>query len=80
MSKKNILICIMLLFLVSSGCRSSTEFGECTGFMDKDNPNLRYDLSIRNVVIGGLFFSTIFVPVIVAAKQYKCPVGDAANE
>lgn len=61
----------------SVACTDNTEYGECLGIDDEDrrDPNLVYDMSTWNVVVGVLFFSTVIVPVWVALDETYCPVG-----
>lgn len=68
---KTILMCVCLGML--AGCQSRNELGDCIGLMDDPDPKLHYKLSIRNVVVGGIFFQTIFAPAIVVATELQCP-------
>ena len=70
---KNLLI-LGALFLFTS-CASRTDFGECVGVNDDRNPDLVYQVSARNVVIGVIFAEMIFPPILVILNQTFCPVG-----
>lgn len=76
--KKTIATMLLALTMVfASGCRSSTSYGECVGIQEEDQmkPNLQYKLSVRNTVLGVIFFETIFAPAIWLFADFKCPVG-----
>lgn len=73
--KKVLSILMLVATLFMAGCASETEFGPCVGAFDDRNPNLHYELSIRNVVIGVFFSETIVVPVVVIATETVCPTG-----
>ncbi len=71
---------VLIGMLALAGCRGSTEYGECVGIQDayqaeQQHPDLEYKLSVRNTVLGIIFFQTIFAPVIWLAADFKCPVG-----
>lgn len=40
---------------------------------------IEYKVSTRNVVVGVLFFETVFTPVIVAINETYCPVADTTT-
>jgi hypothetical protein len=61
--------------MASMGCVSRTEYGECVGLFDDRDPSLRYETSVRNVVIGAVLIETLIVPAFVVATQWHCPVG-----
>lgn len=75
MKKLIIVACLLAL----AGCETRTDYGECKGAFDQRSPQLEYKLSIRNTVLGVVFFETIFVPVIVVANDAVCPVGPASK-
>ncbi len=75
MKMLRILVLPMLLLLLTAGCTSKTEYGECIGFFDEDNPHLQYKLSIWNTFIAVVFSETLVVPIVYAADYAKCPVG-----
>lgn len=66
---------LALTLLVSVGCVDSTGYGDCVGLMNQDqkDPDLNYELSVRNVVVGVIFIEMLFPPIIVALDQYECP-------
>lgn len=63
------------LLLALAGCTSSTPYGECIGAFDQERPELVYKPSVRNIVVGILFFELIVPPVVVLVDEIKCPVG-----
>jgi hypothetical protein len=65
----------LVIVALLSGCTRETSFGECVGLADKKDPELRYELSYWNVGIGVVFWETVIVPIVVAAKQLECPRG-----
>lgn len=62
------------LALFAQGCTSSVKGVPCVGLMDTKKPGVEYELSIWNILVAVVFSETIIVPIIVAAKQYECPV------
>lgn len=62
------------LALLMTGCVTSNSRGVCIGLFDDKKPGVDYELSIRNVALGFIFSETIIVPVVVAAKDFECPV------
>jgi hypothetical protein len=68
-----ILLASMMVMLV--GCSSSTQYGDCVGLGEEQNPNLKYRISAQNVAVGILFFSLVIPPVVVVADEFYCPVG-----
>jgi len=70
----------MAIFLIAallSGCVSRTDYGQCVGLGDKQNPKLRYRVSARNVIVGIVFVELIAPPVYVVLDETFCPVGPA---
>ena len=72
MKKLTILFIFIVLF---SGCSTRTEYGDCIGVLDDENPSLLYKLSAWNLFIGVFFSSLIVPPIIVLANETICPVG-----
>lgn len=68
-------ILITLVGLILAGCESSTQFGNCVGISDKQNPKLEYKVSARNLIVGILFAEVIVPPIIVVTNETYCPVG-----
>ncbi len=68
---------VMMLAMVVglSGCTSKTEFGECVGLGEVQDPKLNYKVSGLNVFMGIIFWELIIPPVIVVADDLYCPVG-----
>ena len=71
--KKILLIALATIFL--AGCTSRTEYGQCIGLGDDENPALRYKVSIWNTFLGIVFVETVIVPIIVVVDELECPVG-----
>jgi hypothetical protein len=69
-----------LLLMAAVACQSRTDFGECVGAFDDREPNLKYKVSTRNLVLSVIFFETIFVPAVVIVNETACPVGDIKSE
>lgn len=67
--------CVILLALLLAGCESSTEFGKCIGATDDKDPKLVYKLSLKNLIVGIVFFELIAPPIYVLVEQTFCPVG-----
>ena len=64
-----------LMALTLAGCAQHTEYGDCIGAFDDKRPELVYKLSVRNLVMGVLFFQLVVPPVVVLASETLCPVG-----
>ena len=73
----------LFLFILSFNliaCTSSTEYGNCVGLPDieeakKQNPNIIYKISTKNVILGVIFVEMIIPPIIVVLDETYCPVG-----
>lgn len=79
----------ILLMIVSTGCANKkavttdingtkvTHVYQPFGLFDSDkkNPNVRYEVSVGNVILGIIFIETIVVPVIVFGWYLWEPVG-----
>lgn len=74
---KRLSVALILLASTLSGCASRTDYGQCVGLGDKQNPNLYYKVSARNLVVGIVFIELIVPPIIVATDEFYCPVGPA---
>lgn len=80
---KRILAALIFAFsaVAMTSCQSETKYGDCVGlddYADRD-PNLRYDVSAQNVIVGLVFFQMFFVPpVVVALDEFYCPTGRIA--
>jgi hypothetical protein len=66
----------MCFLVMTSACRSETAYGECLGIQQNEekDPTLVYDVSVRNLVVGGFLFWTIAVPAVVLLSDFQCPV------
>jgi hypothetical protein len=74
--KKLIAAALLALTLSSTACRSSNELGECQGLFSEDqkNPKVVYRASTRNIVLGIIFFETVFAPILAFGYDLDCPV------
>lgn len=75
---KNYIVGSMLcLSLLVGGCKSETDYGPCVGMRTdvRKNPNLLYDFSIRNIVVGFLFSESVIIPILVVTDYLECPIG-----
>ncbi len=70
------LICLLIL----SACTSKTEWGDCVGLNDDEDPSLNYRYSAWNIAMGVIFVEMIFPPIVVALNELRCPVGPKAEE
>ena len=75
------------LIVLLSGCTSKTELGDCVGIGDDKDPKLVYKLSAGNLFWAILGIELIAPPIIVAVDETFCPVrrrdgqdGQDANE
>jgi hypothetical protein len=72
--KQIALLAVALMML--AGCTTSTPHGQCIGLNGTENPAKVYEYNATNIVVGVIFMETIFVPVIVALDELKCPIAD----
>lgn len=70
---RNALLVSAILLL--SGCVKHTQYGDCVGIGDDQDPKLKYKLSSRNLAVGIIFFELIVPPIKVAVDETYCPVG-----
>lgn len=73
---KKLLLSLVMAASVS-GCKSETEYGKCVGLGEeyREDPSLEYRPSIRNIIVGVVFFELVAPPVYVAIDEFYCPVG-----
>jgi hypothetical protein len=83
---KRILMALVLLATVA--CESSRTIptkqqpqGEeikCVGLMRTParRPEIEYDYSLQNIVVGVVFIQSLWVPAVVVLKELECPVRD----
>lgn len=71
---KSALMLVALLF-AATACTKETDVGRCIGVFDEEDPTYRYDVSVKNAIIGTVLSGTVIVPAIVLMKQTFCPVG-----
>ena len=70
------LFTVTAILLLTVSCSGSNRYGECVGIDDADrNPNLEYNLSMRNMIWSGLAIETIIAPVLWATDYAYCPIG-----
>jgi hypothetical protein len=67
---------LIVLILLAVGCTEKTAYGPCVGLNDKQDPSKIYKVDSNNLILGIVFFETVFVPVIVAVDELYCPIGD----
>jgi len=58
--------------LALASCEDSNEYGQCVGIQDA---HAGYEVSVRNVIWGSLFFATVFAPALALFKEFYCPAG-----
>lgn len=68
-------IAAALAALTFTSCTLSTDHGDCIGAFDEPRPDLVYDTSTWNIVMGVIFFEMIFPPLVVVLTATKCPTG-----
>jgi hypothetical protein len=74
-------LALLPLLLTLAACESSRTLPDnkeyrCVGVLTDPadvNPNIVYEMSVRNAVVGLFFAPLFFPPVIVIAKEFKCP-------
>jgi len=68
---------LALSLLVAAGCETQTKYGECYGPANEEDKSdaLTYRTSTWNVVIGVIFFETVFAPIEALGWNLKCPTG-----
>jgi len=70
-----LVIFILGLAIILTGCTSQTQFGDCIGLADAKKPDLVYKVSATNLIVAILTFELIAPPVIVAVNETFCPIG-----
>jgi hypothetical protein len=82
MFKKIVTGILLTTTLALAACKGSTQYGECVGILDEDarDPDLRYELSTRNLVWTIIFSETLLVPIVWAVGYSHCPVGHKAKK
>lgn len=65
-------VCVLAALL--TGCVESTSFGHCVGLNGHERPDLVYEYSAQNIIVGAIAFELIYPPVKVALDELKCPV------
>lgn len=67
---------LLSLLLVSSlACESERYCKPCICITDDKVPNVSYEVSKRNVILGIVFSETLVVPAVVLLTEFKCPKG-----
>ena len=63
------------LLTTAPACKGETQHGECLGFDDDEDrdPNLNYDISVRNAVWSVLGFETVIAPILFFTDYAYCP-------
>lgn len=72
-----VLTIIMLLSI--SGCESYRVMSDgknepCVGVLEDRNPNVKYKLSTRNLIVGFVFLEMVIPPIVILANETLCPV------
>jgi len=87
MNKIIVLISILALILMTSGCANEKEIGKYTyqpyGLFDEDekrNNNIEYEVSIGNVIWGVLLVETIVAPIVIFGWYLYEPVGKKSHK
>lgn len=62
------------LMLFIAACTSKTEYGDCLGFQNKQDPRYEYEMSGKNVIVGVVLSETLIIPLIVVFDELYCPV------
>lgn len=68
-------ISFILILLLAYSCTTSTPAGKCVGINGDEDPALKYETSVWNVVLGATFVELVIPPVVVVLSDFKCPVG-----
>lgn len=66
---------LAIILISATGCTERTQYGECWGFAEDQDPNLTYSIDVGNVVIGAVFAETFIVPAWTVMDMVKCPTG-----
>ena len=72
MSIKTLMVIASLTFV---GCSGSNQVGKCIGLVGDENPNLAYEISLRNTVWSFVGLPFVLPPIVWATHYVKCPVG-----
>lgn len=65
---------IAMCLLVAS-CAYSTKYGKCIGWLDKEDPELEYSVSVRNAFWSFIALETVVAPIVWGFGCAKCPTG-----
>lgn len=68
-------VAAILIAASLSACTSSTEYGDCIGVAEDEDPTLSYSVDTGNIVLAVIFSEMIFPPLIVLLSETKCPTG-----
>jgi hypothetical protein len=71
-------VSLAVLLLAAAGCDKATPLGPCVGLNGVERPELRYEYSAKNIILGIVFFEVVAPPVIVVLNELKCPVSTKA--
>lgn len=74
MNRKVLSLTVILATVLLGACESSNKFGKCVGLNGGEDSTLVYHGSTRNIVLAVVFSEMVIPPVVVALKEYKCPV------
>jgi len=70
--KKSLTVLAAIALLTA--CESQRPNGRCVGLNGDPEPGVKYEYSVRNVILGLVFVEMVVPPVIVVLKELKCPV------
>lgn len=76
--KKTIAALLLCSAFLTTACESENEVGTCVGVAQEKDPTLKYDISLRNAILGVIFVETIFAPILVLHHEALCPTGPQA--
>ena len=72
--KKLLIVAVVAASLMTS-CKFETKYGDCVGLGSDKDPNLKYEMSTWNAIMGVVFFETVIVPVVWLTSATFCPEG-----
>jgi hypothetical protein len=75
------LIIALVCLAVFGSCDSEREINgkvvKCSGLLREKTPGYTYDVNVKNIAYGAVFFQTLIVPAMVAVKELQCPIAEA---
>lgn len=53
----------------------SNKYGECVGIGEPQDINLKYEMSLKNMLIATILFPSVVAPTMIVTNDFYCPTG-----